>query len=242
MKRIKNSSYLFQFLLISLVLVFLVVTYNLVKAGSAPNPKPPLAPDTTGNYTCITAGYACVAQDVKVKELVPVEILTPCDGVGSTATVRFRVMVEAAQPDRYDIGTFIALNGKQVTDAGATCYHDYYEWPLSETVTYGDFNGDTFLDLYKALPAEGFPQPPTPPWVGFWNNEPKDSADVCGDILNATQIFKIQDEPLDILCTDTINDAGLPNADGYVDVWACASWDNNAQSTCTGVAGAVPGT
>jgi hypothetical protein len=234
MIRIRNSRVLFQFLIISLALTSLVVTYTLVKAGQTPNPQPPLAPDTTGEYNCITAGYSCVAQDVKVKELVAVQIMTPCTGNPAYATVRFRVMVEAASPDRYDIGTFISLDGDQVQGNGNQCYHDYYEVPLNTAPDYGDFNIDTIPDLFKDYPAGTF--------TGFKNAETKDTADFCGDIDNVTQIFKVQDETISIRCADTINDAGAAIPDGYVDLYACASWDNNAQSTCTGITGAVPGT
>jgi hypothetical protein len=180
----------------------------------------------TGNY-CVhdyQSGASCSANDVRIEELTPIEILEGCgEGTIGEVEVIFEALVSAdGSPDRYDIGLFIDLSGTaEGALSGDYCYHDYLDGPLTITPVYGDHNTDTIPDLYNG------------PW---WNGEPSDTTDVCGDIETNSQVFRVL-VPLRLPCVDLDGDPL-----GLADVHVCASWDNNANTTCTGVAGAVPGT
>jgi len=177
-----------------------------------------------GNY-CVrdyAPGATCTANDVRILEMNAIEILEPCnEGTIGEVEVIFEALVSAeGSPDRYDIGLFIDLSGSpEGAQNGDYCYHDYLDGPLTTTPVYGDYNVDLVPDIRNG------------PW---WNGESSDTADVCGDMESNTQVFRTM-VPLRLSCVDL-------DEDGWADVHVCASWDNNRVTTCTGLAGAVPGT
>ena len=141
------------------------------------------------------------------------------EGTPGFATVVFEAGLLAGMADRYDIGIFLARDGGSARD-GDDCFHDYLDPPLTTMPTYGDVDMDTVPDIVGG------------PW---WDGDSATTAnDVCGDIEGSTEIFKTL-VPVTIACVDT-------NGDGNVDVDVCLSWDNNANTLCTGVAQAFPGT
>jgi hypothetical protein len=160
-------------------------------------------------------GAVCTANDVRIQALNLVSIIETCAaGVPGQAEATFEVFVSASgSPERYDIGTFVALDGGSAL-AGDACFHDFLEPPLTPTPTFGDKNMDGIADVDGG------------PWLDV-------DADQCGDISAGTQLFKVTPS-LRVTCVDT-------NSDGSVDASVCTSWDNNAGSVCSGLADAFPG-
>lgn len=187
-------------------------------------PNPASAQEEIGNF-CVQdyqSGAVCTANDVRIEEMEFVNLIEACNqGTIGMLTAEFRMMVSAAgSPDRYDIGVFVDLSGESAGAlTGDSCYHDYLSPPITETVTYGDLNNDGIADIVAG------------PW---WNGEPSDLADTCGDLATNTQAFSYL-VPLTLPCVDN-------NNNGAVDVHVCASWDNNSNTTCEDVQGAFPGT
>jgi hypothetical protein len=189
-----------------------------------------------------TPGARCTANDVRLEELIMVNLVEGCtQGTIGEMEAEFEGLVSAVgSPDRYDIGLFIALDGGDAINAGGTCFHGYLDaiaQPLTETPVYGDWYppsaGDAIPDVYNLDPA----------FIGYWNGEPGDpTPDECGDMETNTQALKRIEGTLRLPCLDLIDGAGNPSPDGFVDVGVCASWDNNANTTCLDVNGAVPGT
>lgn len=180
-------------------------------------------PPQSGNF-CVQdfqGGAVCTANDVRFEEFIQVQVIEDCPtGVPGEATIVFQVVVSAdGSPDRFDIGMFMALDGGSAL-TGDDCLHDYLDPPLTDTPVYGDANTNGIPDILN----------------GPWWDEEADVSDVCGDIETDTEVIKTL-VPITIDCVDN----SVP-PDGIVDISACASWDNNQGSTCTGVAGAFPGT
>jgi hypothetical protein len=171
-----------------------------------------------GNF-CVRdfqAGAVCTANDVRIEELVPISVIETCDqGVPNEAEVRFEALVSAdGSPDRYDIGLYLALDGGSARD-GDACLHDYLDPPLTTVPTYGDSNTDGIPDIYGG------------PWLD-------NDGDMCGDIATNTQVIKVL-QTIRVACVDQ-------DQDGFADISVCASWDNNANSTCSTISEAFPGT
>jgi hypothetical protein len=188
-----------------------------------------------------TPGATCTANDVRLEELIIVNLINGCtEAPVGQMEAEYEALVSAAgSPDRYDIGFFIATDGGDAMDAGGTCFHGYLDaiaQPLTPTPVYGDW--------YPALAGDGIPDVYNldPAFAGYWDGEPRDTADLCGDMETNTQVLKRAVTPMIIPCDDLVDGAGNPGADGFVDVGVCASWDNNAQKTCLSVTDAVPGT
>ena len=172
------------------------------------------AQDFDNNCLLAASGLdGCTANDFGITNIELLNVVTPCTGEGTTATVSMRLTALVGSPQRYDIGYFINTDGSGDAINGTTCYHTYLR-PLAD-----DTNSNY--------------DPITGP---YWQGEPTDTADVCADSegSNVDIIFDTLNT-FDIACVDTDND-------GLVDVHACASYDNNQQNTCTGAADAVPGT
>ena len=161
-------------------------------------------------------GAVCTANDVRIQALNLVSIVEACAaGVPGEAEAIFDVFASAfGSPERYDIGTFVALDGGSARD-GDACFHDFLQPPLTPTPTFGDKNGDGIADVDGG------------PWLDA-------DVDQCGDISAGTQLFKMTPS-LRVSCIDT-------NNNGIVDASVCTSWDNNAGSVCSGLADAFPGT
>jgi hypothetical protein len=139
------------------------------------------------------------------------------------ANVSFEVYFSSASPKRYDTGLFIALDGGSAITGYNTCYHDYLAAPLTTSPTYVAYYppGDPALDDV----ING-------PW---WNGEPSDTGDLCGEVAPNTAAIMQSTDPIWISCVDT-------NGDGRVDVNVCGSYDNNSGNTCVNESGAYPGT
>jgi hypothetical protein len=182
--------------------------------------RPALAQES-GNC-CVQSfmpGATCTANDVRIEEVVFITHTNTCDQepVG-TMTVTLEALVSAdGSPDRYDIGLYVALAGNTSALTGTNCYHDYLSPPVTTTPTYGDFNSDTIPDIYDG---------------DWWDGD----SDQCGDMESDTQVFRIM-ESLTLDCQDLDQDP-----QGAADMSVCASWDNNANTTCSEVQEAIPGT
>ena len=177
-----------------------------------------------GNF-CVedfTTPANCTANDVRIEEFIPISTIEGCDeGTPGETEVIFRLLVSAAgSPDRYDIAAFIDLSGS-VDGAltGDNCFHGYLPPPLTTTPVYGDENMDGIDDILNG------------PWA---NLEPGDATDMCGDIGSNTQILADL-QAIRIPCIDN-------DMNGFVDLHACASWDNNSNTTCVDINDAWPGT
>jgi hypothetical protein len=183
-------------------------------------------------------GATCTANDVRFERLTPVQVIKGCNeepNLGFT-TVVFEGLVSAGgSPDRYDIGLFIALDGSShdpnIDPSGQTlgalggdsCYHTFLWGPQTATPSYTIDslplgNPDGILDTV----VDG-------PW---WNGQT--DLDGCGDMETNTAVLTTL-EQITVACVDN-------DGDGAADVSVCASWDNNTNSTCTGVTTAFPGT
>lgn len=167
-------------------------------------------------------GANCTANDVRIEELRVYNLVEGCgEGTIGEMEAEFEALVSAdGSPDRYDIGLFLALDGGLNSAlTGTNCFHDYLQPPLATNPIYGDYNSDGIDDVWGG------------PW---WNGETGDSSDTCGDMESNTQVFKVL-ESLRVPCVD--NDGDL---DGAADIHVCASWDNNANTTCSDVTTAYP--
>jgi hypothetical protein len=168
-------------------------------------------------------GISCDGTDVLVEDVVLTSIVDGC-GVDGTAQVVLDVVLSAAAT-RYDLGVNLALDGNSAL-SGTQCYHDYLDPPLSTAPTYGDDYADAIPDIRNG------------PW---YNAEPFDTNDFCGDIAADTEVIKslkTPSVPLTIDCDDT-------NQDGTVDVSACTTWrvgTTGGQATCNALSEAVPST
>lgn len=162
------------------------------------------------------AGAVCTANDVRIEELTPVNIIETCsEGTPGEAEVVFEALVSAdGSPDRYDIGLFVALDGGSARD-GDLCLHDYLDPPLTANPTYGDYNVDGVDDILDG------------PWLD-------NDADMCGDMGTNTQVIKTL-QTVRFACADQ-------DQDGFADISVCASWDNNAGTVCSDLSGVFPGT
>jgi hypothetical protein len=179
---------------------------------------PGVARAQTGNV-CVQdflPGAVCTANDVRIQALNLVSIVETCAaGVPGEAEAVFDVFISASgSPERYDIGTFLALDGGSAL-SGDACFHDYLQPPLTPTPTFGDKNMDGIADVDGG------------PWLDA-------DADQCGDISAGTQLFKMTPS-IRVACVDT-------NNNGIVDASVCTSWDNNTGSVCSSLADAFPGT
>lgn len=170
-----------------------------------------------GNY-CVQdylPGAGCTANDMSIQEIDVVSVINSClDTPVGQATVVFDVTFNTAQPDRYDIGLFMALDGGSAL-TGNNCLHDFLDGTLTTTPTYGDQNADTVPDIYNG------------PW---WDAD----SDTCGDMEGQTQAIKTLQQ-VTLSCGDN-------DGNGLADVHVCWSWDNNTNTTCSGLADAYPGT
>jgi hypothetical protein len=224
MKNFPNKSKGFRWGLLSLMVLMVFALPNLAYAQEESG--------ETGNV-CVQdfqGGAVCTANDVRIEEMTFVRLIEPCNqGTIGYLTAEFRMLISAeGSPDRYDIGVFVDLSGSpEGALAGDSCYHGYLSPPITTTVTYGDLNNDVIRDI---VGGDNY----TEAFSGWWNGELGDSNDMCGDLEDNTQAFNFL-IPLTMRCVDN-------SLDGAVDVHVCTSWDNNSNTTCTGVSNAFPGT
>jgi len=163
-----------------------------------------------------TPGRTCSGSDVAITALEPVTILEDCaSGDPGTAEAVFDLWVSAGGSSCYDIGLFLALDGGSAL-SGGNCLHDYLEPPLATSPTYGDADGDGVPDILHG------------PW---WNAEPFDPVDDCGDIAAGTDSIKTLIS-FRFACADS-------TLDGIVDVSTCTSWRAGTQDHCGGLSDAI---
>ncbi len=182
----------------------------------------------TYDNLCLEDAYGskvnCTANDFGVTDIEFISVTEPCEFEGDTATVRLLLTAVVGSPERYDIGYFLALDGKNAIDSGNSCYHSYLQ-PVSvdSNVTYSPTSG-----------------------IGpFWQGS-EAKIDICGDskgnndditVLAPAAISFSTPTDIEVLCQDSADDP-----DGQVDIKICASYKQANDSYCPGVAGAVPGT
>jgi hypothetical protein len=165
------------------------------------------------------SGLSCTGTDVTPTGLVAVEVVEPCGSdVPDTALVVLDAVI-AAGTSRQDLGIYLGLTGGSALDDDV-CGHARLDPPLTSDPTYGDANGNAVPDIRGG------------PW---WNAEPGDGVDDCGDIVGGTEaipIFGTPGVPVEIACVDT-------DEDGLVDVDVCVSWSNGTNDHCTNTGGAI---
>jgi hypothetical protein len=114
------------------------------------------------------------------------------------------------------LGFYLALaGGSAILDAA--CYHDYLAPPLDPNPTFGDANGNAIPDLSHG--------------DAWYNAEPFDLVDDCGDIVGGTEsipLYGTPSVPLEIACVDT-------DDDDVVDAEVCVTWSNGTNDHCTGL-------
>lgn len=170
-------------------------------------------------------GANCTANDVRIRALYVKELISACNGY--TMTASFDMVLETESPQRYDIGFYIATDGGSA-QSGTSCYHDYL-YPISTSPNYTTtYYPDTYPEIYDGE-FEGYT------FTGFLNIAT--DGDACGDMIKNTQAI-VYVPNLTVSCqystTDGVNTVYL--------IHTCASWDNNAQTTCNNVTEAYPGT
>jgi len=186
----------------------------------------------TGNY-CVQdylGGAVCTANDVRIEAIYVRDIVRTCSTLpGDTfptmeATLEFLIAQPPGAPAaRYDIGLFLSLDLSSAL-SGDNCFHSYLEPPLdieANLLPYGDYNGDLIDDIYDGNPWLDMEAGVTP-------------TDTCGDIHPDLQLID-NVGPQKVPCQDV-------DGDSVLDISVCTSWDNNANTTCTGFATAYPGT
>jgi uncharacterized repeat protein (TIGR01451 family) len=100
----------------------------------------------TGDVCIIHYGVAgCTAQDFGIKALNWVSTQTDCDAGNGFATATFDVVVATANPTRYDVGMFIALDGQSAA-TGHDCYHDFLN-PVTPILADVNLTGGPWLSL-----------------------------------------------------------------------------------------------
>jgi hypothetical protein len=166
----------------------------------------------------------CTANDFGLFVVSGVQVNVPgCtdhNGDGITeVNLNFKITYPSNQPNRYDIGSILALDGmeplRDITEIpGSDCARDWLPPPLTTSVT-----------------ADGL----WPNTLGeFWNGEPGDVLDVCGDVPSSNDATRTY-ENIWVACEDQDNN-------GQIDLSICLYYDNNAQNTCTTVMDATEGT
>lgn len=155
----------------------------------------------------------CTANDVSLTVLNAVSVADGCTSAVDTAQLFFQTRLEPGSPDRYDIGIFIALDG-------------------------GDaFTGTCFQGALTpiAIPPANDPVSGSGPYADIENPAGGPFTDVCGDIIGGQVTFYNLPSAVTVNCTDT-------DADGFLDVGTCVSWDNQDRINCPTLDDAVPGT
>ena len=182
-------------------------------------------------------GATCTANDVRLEELRTIQLIEACsEGTPGELEAVFDARISAdGSPSRYDIGFFISLDGLDAMDAAGQCFNGYLDPPVTPDPYYARYPGVFTPTLETIWNTD-------PNFIGWWHGEPRDPADTCGDMDTNTQVLKQLEISLRLPCIDLVDDAGNPVADGFVDTGVCASWDNNANTQCTDIKGAVPGT
>ena len=159
----------------------------------------------------------CTANDVLIEEFEVVEVIESCSqGTLGEAEVVFNAIVVSNSPNRFGIGIFVNLEGESAI-TGSHCLHDFFS-PVNESTNPAD---------WPTVPLDNGNLAYVAPF-------PNINEDQCGDIPGQSRILKPLQQ-VRIQCNDI-------TGDGFVDISACASWENNSNQQCGGLDDAVPGT
>lgn len=151
---------------------------------------------------------------------VNVPVCTDYNGDGiKEVNLDFQITYPANSPSRYDLGSILSLDGlpalRDITELpGSDCARDWLPPPLTTTLTVDG--------LWPNALGE------------FWNGEPGDVLDVCGDVPANGDAVRTYDDTW-VACVDQ-------DQDGQIDLDICLYYDNNAQDSCTTVMDATEGT
>lgn len=215
--------------------------------GGTPVPTPPITqdPECRGEVYCkdgfdndgdglidgadddcqcmlAATGYSgCTAKDFNVAFTAdPADIVDGCVNTSDRVTVReLRATLTAAQSDRYDLATWINLEGASNAITGNLCLRQIFT-PTFISATYPPIVGPQ-----SSLGFQGYPV------IESKVNE----RDICGDLGGGVVGIYDYPVPVEVPCNDV-----LPN--GYVDLGQCGSWQNNTQDVCSSVTEGEPGT
>ena len=173
----------------------------------------------------------CAADDVWLSYLRNSENLTCIPG--EPVTLNLEAWMLATSLERYDIGLFLALDGG-AADTGS-CRHYHLPPPLALGGTCS-VSGDGCLKDADCPAGEactgGYdPESGSGP---FYNAEPEDARDACGDLEPGVDTHYFL-EPVVVPCIDS-------DGDGFLDIGTAVSWDDQQDTTCDSVDDAVPRT
>jgi len=200
----------------------------------------------------------CTANDVKIALIINASDAV-CE-LGTLVELDLLAQLEAGSDERYDIGTWIALDGG---DAKAgTCDHDFlnpttdlFDQVCSISKTPCAADSDCPILGEQCLDTNYNPGGPSPPYtcldpfeteaMGTFcagtdfhdGEEAQDPPDVCADLQQGVDAFFNIGQVL-LPCVDT-------DGDSRIDIGTCVSWENNpntVESQCRGVDDAIPGT
>lgn len=177
---------------------------------------------------------ACAANDVQLCHLMN-DVETTCRP-GEPITLYLTVRLLATSLERYDIGMFLALDGGNA-DTGS-CQHDYISPPLASggtcSVSGDDCTKDADCPAGETCTGGYNPGSPGSPGGPFYNAEPEDAADLCGDLEQDVDTY-YRLAPVTVECVDS-------DGDGLLDIHTVVSWDDLKTNTCAGVGDAIPDT
>lgn len=209
--RFMKSTLFKGLLVVAIVLAVLALTPRVALAD-----QPTLTEcKTVENCTANDFGLFIVSGvQVNVPECVDYNF----DGI-KEVNLNFTITYPSNQPDRYDIGSILALDGMEpLRDStlipGSDCARDWLPPPLTTTLT--------TTGLWPNTLGE------------FWNGEPGVVLDVCGDVPSSNAAVRTYDN-IWVACVDQDNN-------GQIDLSICLYYDNNARDTCTSVMDATEGT
>ncbi len=174
----------------------------------------------------------CTAGDMGINNIVVTVVKDGCINPSDTATVNIQLQINAANPTRYDVGLFLAMDGGDAIATGGSCFHEA---------------------LFPVLTPAGTIPTATERASGIGGFLLADT-DSCGEVNkeNSYQRLLVQGDvssgsitpaELVISCADIIDGAGNALPNGFLDLGWVIGWVQNAGNVnCTSVNHAVPGT
>ncbi|MGH7428777.1 MAG: hypothetical protein ACREJ4_10570, partial [Candidatus Methylomirabilaceae bacterium] len=168
---------------------------------------------------------ACSANDVRVGRLELVSGPPSCTS-GETILVTLKAIIESG-PERFDIGLWInALAGDARDDQTANaCFREFLD-PIA-TAPNCDQDGGPYINLDGDACGDVYAQGTDPCGNAITG--------ACTDGSGGTCLFTTTEFTATVTCNDA-------NGNGLADLSTCSSWDNNDNTTCSGVLQAAPGT
>lgn len=183
------------------------------------------------------SNYRCTAKDVGITAIKINAVKDGCISLTDSAKINITVVLQSNQPDRYDVGFFLATEGGDANNGAVNgCFHEAL-FPLKSPT-------NTSPTVAEATSGIG----------PYWDKE--GNGDLCGDIDSSVngglydRRLVIGDvssgsttaADVTVRCADNYLVNGNPGQNGYADFGWMASWDNNTQGLCTSLAQVVPGT